>query len=98
MFKYFYFSYFNDFLSSFSKENKADLKIDSKTLNNRAAKKPDTAKPLTKLLANKMIHALITNKNKPKVTIVAGNVKNIMSGRINIFNNEITTATIIAEV
>ena len=86
------------FLSSFNNENNADLKTDSKTLNNSAQKNPSTAKPSTNLSANKMIHALITNRNKPKVTMVAGNVKNIKSGRTNIFNNEITTATIIAEV
>ena len=86
------------FLSSFNNENNADLKIDSKTLNNNADQKPDTAKPSTNLSANKIIHALITNRNKPKVTMVAGNVKKTKSGRTNMFNNEITTATIIAEV
>lgn len=48
--------------------------------------------------ANKMMIALITNKNKPKVTIVAGNVKKIKIGFTNIFNNEITIATIMADV
>jgi len=66
-------------------------------LKNKAAQKPETVNPSTNLSANKMIQALITNKNSPKVTIVAGNVKKIKSGRINIFNNAITTATIIAE-
>ncbi len=97
MFKYFYFSYFNDFLSSFNKENNADLKIDSKMLKNNADQKPETAKPSTNLSANKIIQALITNKNKPKVTMVAGKVKKIKSGRTNIFNSDITTATIIAD-
>lgn len=86
------------FLSSFNNENNADLKIDSKILNKKAQKNPLTAKPSTNLSANKIIHALITNRNKPKVTMVAGNVKKIKSGRTNIFSNEITTATIIAEV
>ena len=72
--------------------------MDSKTLNNNADQKVETTKPPTKFPANKIIHALITNKNKPKVTMVAGKVKKIKSGRTNIFNNEITTATIIAEV
>ena len=72
--------------------------MDSKTLNNNADQKPDTAKPSINLSANKIIHALITNKNKPKVTMVAGKVKNIKSGRTNMFNNEITIATIIADV
>lgn len=72
--------------------------MDSNTLNNNADQKVETAKPSTRFPANKIIQAFITNRNKPKVTMVAGNVKNIKSGRTNIFNNEITTATIIAEV
>ncbi len=98
MFKYFYFSYFNDFLSSFSKENNADLKMDSNILNSNAHQKLETAKPSTNLSANKIIQALITNKNNPKVTMVAGKVKKIKIGRTNIFNSDITTATIIAEI
>ena len=66
-------------------------------LKNNAAQNPETAKPSTNLSANKIIQALITNKNNPKVTIVAGSVKKIKSGRTNIFSKEITTATIIAE-
>ena len=66
-------------------------------LKSNAAQKPETAKPSTNLSANNMIQALITNKNKPKVTMVAGNVKKIKSGRTNMFSKEITTATIIAE-
>ncbi len=71
--------------------------MDSETLNNKAAKKPETAKPSINLSANKIMHALITKRNNPKVTIVAGNVKKTKSGRTNIFNKETTTATIIAE-
>ena len=48
--------------------------------------------------ANKIIIALITNRNKPNVTIVAGNVKKINKGFTTIFSNAITTATIIAEI
>lgn len=91
------FRQMNYFFSS-NKENKNDLKIDSKILKNNAVKKPETAKPLTNLSANKIIIALITNKNKPKVIMVAGSVKNIKSGLTNIFNNAITMATIIAVV
>lgn len=65
-------------------------------LNNNAVKNPLTAKPVTKLPANNMITALITNRNNPKETMVAGNVKKINNGRTNMFNNEITTATIMA--
>lgn len=86
------------FLSSFNSENKKDLNIDNKTLNNSAVKNPLTAKPDTNLLANNIITALITNKNNPKVTMVAGNVKNTNNGRTNIFSNEITTATITAVI
>ena len=49
--------------------------MDNNTLNNSAVKNPLTAKPVTNLPANNMIIALITNKNKPNVTMVAGNVK-----------------------
>ena len=65
-------------------------------LKRSALKNPDTAKPSTNLSANKIIIALITNRNKPKVTIVAGKVKKTKSGRTNIFNSAITTATIMA--
>lgn len=42
--------------------------------------------------------ALITNRNNPMVTIVAGSVINTSTGLKNIFNNPITTATHKAEV
>lgn len=61
-----------------------------------ADKKPETAKPSTNLSANKIMMALITNKNNPKVTMVAGKVKNIKSGLTKRFNNAITIATRIA--
>ena len=65
-------------------------------LNTNAEKKLDTIKPPTKCAANKIINALITNKNKPSVTIVAGNVKKIKSGRTNMFKTAIANATQIA--
>lgn len=92
----YYYCIFLDFLSSSNNENKNDLNIDNKMLNKNAVKNPLTAKPDTKLLANNIITALITNKNRPRVTIVAGKVKNTNKGRTNIFSNEITPATIIA--
>lgn len=67
--------------------------MESNMLNNRAVKKPETTKPPTRLLASRIITALITNKNKPRVTIVAGSVKNISKGRTKRFSREITTAT-----
>lgn len=45
-----------------------------------------------------IITALITNRNSPIVTIVAGKVINTNTGRKNIFNNPIATATHKAEV
>lgn len=73
-----------------------DLNIDTKTLNNNAEKKLDTKNPPTKSAANKIINAFITNKNKPNVTIVAGNVKNIKSGLTTIFKSDMVKATQIA--
>jgi hypothetical protein len=85
-------------LSSFNSENKNDLNTDNNTLNKNAVKNPLTTKPVTKFPANNIITALITNKNSPKVIIVAGNVKNTNNGRTNIFNNDIVIATITAVV
>ncbi len=67
--------------------------MDNNTLNNSAVKNPLTANPVTNLPANNIIIALITNRNKPSVTIVAGKVKNTNNGRTNIFNNDMVTAT-----
>lgn len=89
---------FQLFLSSFKKENKKDLNTDNNTLNKSAVKNPFTAKPAIRFPANNMIIALITNKNNPSVKRVAGKVKTTNIGRTNIFNNAITTATIIAVV
>jgi hypothetical protein len=80
-----------------NRENKADLKIDSNILNNNAVKKPETAKSSINLSANNIIMALITKRNKPKVTRVAGSVKKINRGLTNIFSKEIMRATIIAD-
>lgn len=71
--------------------------MESKILKKSAVQKPETAKPPTNLSANKIIIALITNKNKPKVTKVAGSVKKIKMGLTNIFKKAITAATIIAD-
>lgn len=66
-------------------------------LNNNAVKKPETAKSSINLSANNIIMALITKRNKPRVTMVAGSVKKINKGLTNIFNKEIIRATIIAD-
>ena len=86
-----------NYFLSFNKENKKDLKIDSKILKSNAIQKPETAKPSTNLSASRIIIALITKMNKPNVIKVAGKVKKIKSGLTIIFNNAITMATIIAE-
>lgn len=87
-----------NYSSSFSNLNKIDLKQDNKILKISAVKNPFTAKPVTNLPAIKIIHALITNKNKPSVRIVTGKVKITNSGRTNIFKIEIVRATKIAVV
>ena len=65
-------------------------------LKNKAVKKESTLKPPTILVHNKIIMALITNKNKPKVINVTGNVRITNIGFIKRFNNPKTTATITA--
>ena len=65
-------------------------------LNNNAHQKEVTVKPPKNFAAIKMIQALITNKNKPKVISVAGSVKNINKGLKKAFNKPITNATHIA--
>lgn len=82
---------------SFNNLNNIDLKNDNKILKTKAEKKLDTIKPPTKLAANRIIIALITNRNSPKVTIVAGNVKKINNGLTNIFKTAIAKATHIAD-
>ena len=74
-----------------------NIKTDNKILNNNAVKNPVTSKPSTSWSANKIMHALITKRNNPKVIMVAGKVKKIKSGRTNIFRSDITTATIIED-
>ena len=54
--------------------------------------------PSTSLEHNKIITALITNKNNPKVKIVAGNVNITKIGLTNKLSNPKTTATIKAVV
>lgn len=72
--------------------------MDSKTerikLNISAIQKPETLKPSIRLSANKIINALITNKNKPNVRMVTGNVKMMSSGFMVTLNKAKTTATI----
>lgn len=60
----------------------------------KAVQNESTLKPPTISEHNKIIIALITNKNKPNVTMVTGNVKIIKIGFINKLSNPKTTATI----
>ena len=75
-----------------------DSKKDNNILKRRAVQNPETENPLIHLLANKINAALITNKNKPKVSIVAGKVKTTKIGFNIEKSNPITNATQIAVV
>tara|TARA_Y100000034_G_scaffold136654_2_gene214661 strand:+ start:70628 stop:70846 length:219 start_codon:yes stop_codon:yes gene_type:complete len=67
--------------------------MDNRMLKKRAVRNPLTANPLTNLSAISMIKALMANKNRPRVTMVAGRVKKIKSGLTNMFKIAITRAT-----
>jgi hypothetical protein len=60
----------------------------------RAAPKPDTANPGVIYAASINRSALITNVNSPSVSRFIGSVRNITSGRTNIFMKPITIAAI----
>lgn len=63
-----------------------------------AVQKLETLNPSTSLSANRIMHALITKRNNPKVTMVIGNVRMTKIGFTNKFRMDKTTATIIAPV
>ena len=73
-----------------------DWEIDNKILNSNAVQNPFTPKPSINLSASRIMQALITNKNKPRVTMVIGIVKMIKIGFKIALSNAKTTATIIA--
>ena len=73
-----------------------DCEHDKIMLKNIATQNVSTVKPPTILVHSNMTNALITNKNKPKVTIVNGSVNNTIIGLIKILSNPKTTATTIA--
>lgn len=77
---------------------KTDCNSDNIKLKNKAVKKVSTLKPPTIFVHNKIISALITNKNNPKVTIVTGKVSTTKMGLIKILSNPRTMATINAVV
>ena len=72
--------------------------MDNKMLKSRAVQNPLTPNPSINLSASKMIHALITSKNNPNVTIVMGMVRITKMGFKMAFNNAKTTATMMAAV
>ena len=66
--------------------------------NNKAVQNESTLNPPTILVHNKIIIALMTSKNNPKVRIVTGKVSIINIGLINMLSKPKTTATIRAVV
>ena len=79
-------------------EKTIDCEIDKIKLNNSAVKKFSTAKPATNLAQSKIIKALITKRNNPKVKNVTGSVSKTKSGFTNKFNNPKTIATQMAVI
>lgn len=67
-------------------------------LNINAVQNEFTLNPSTSLEHNKIINALMANKNNPNVTMVTGNVNITKIGLINMLSNPKTTATIKAVV
>ena len=74
-----------------------DWKNDSSKLKSNATQNPETAKPSINLSANKIIMALMTNKNNPKVIIVIGKVNIISNGLTKIRKRPNTIATKMAD-
>jgi hypothetical protein len=62
----------------------------------KAAQNPSTVKPLTMVLDNRKIPALMTRVNKPSVRIVTGKVRIINNGRRTALNKPSTSANISA--
>lgn len=60
--------------------NTMDSEIDKTMLNNNAVQKESTLNPETKLSHNKIITALMTNKNSPNVKRVTGSVNKTNTG------------------
>ncbi len=75
-----------------------DCNTDKIILKNKAVQKVSTLNPPTIFVHNKIINALITNKNNPNVMMVTGNVSITNIGLINILSNPRTIATINAVV
>ena len=73
-----------------------ELKKERKMLKSRAYQKLSTLKPCTKCASIKMMQALITKRNNPSVSMVAGSVSRISRGFINASSSDSTKATTIA--
>jgi len=71
-----------------------DWQIERIILKIKAVQNESTLNPPTIFEHNKIINALITNKNKPSVTMVTGKVNITKIGLINTLSNPKTTATI----
>ena len=72
--------------------------MESRTLNRIAIQILLTENPSIKLLANRIIKALIMSKNKPNVIMVIGKVKITNIGFTNKFKTDSTMASIMAVV
>lgn len=75
-----------------------DCNNDKMILKNKAVQKVSTLNPPTIFVHNKIINALMTSKNNPKVIMVTGKVSITNIGLINILSNPRTMATINAVV
>ncbi len=75
-----------------------ELKKDNRMLKSIAAQKLSTLKPCTKCASSKIIHALITKRNSPKVSRVTGKVNKISKGFIIASNTASMSATITAVI
>lgn len=74
----------------------SDETNESNKLNSTAHQKPSTLNPVISLSAIQIINAFMTNKNKPSVNKVIGNVRRIRIGFIIAFSTARTIATLIA--
>ena len=75
-----------------------DCKNDRSKLNSNAVQNPRTAKPSINSPAKRMITALITNRNNPKVMMVIGKVNITKIGFKIALSNANTMAKIMADV
>lgn len=74
------------------------MRIDNNRPKINAHRKPSIEIPETKLSARRIIITLITNRKRPNVIIVRGNVKIISSGLTRKLSTANTNAKIIAVV